>query len=38
MAKDTDLYSTTRVLGTFGYFDPEYALVSENLNFLADSF
>nr|XP_025876308.1 probable serine/threonine-protein kinase PBL28 isoform X2 [Oryza sativa Japonica Group] len=28
MPQDIDLYATTRVLGTFGYFDPEYALVS----------
>lgn len=27
MPQDLDLYATTRVLGTFGYFDPEYALV-----------
>lgn len=27
MPEDEVVYATTRVLGTFGYFDPEYALV-----------
>jgi hypothetical protein len=29
MPQDLDLDTTTRVLGTFRYFDPEYALVSD---------
>lgn len=28
MPNGEDIYATTKLLGTFGYFDPEYALVS----------
>ncbi|KAG6513071.1 hypothetical protein ZIOFF_023378 [Zingiber officinale] len=34
MPNGEDIYATTKLLGTFGYFDPEYALVGIGSNIL----